>query len=130
MAENPKAVVDAIINEGKPSTISGGLQVHPVTIRRYAFLEKLNSPFLNPDVKFTVNSILPSLYVMTSENDVLKKYSTYNDSNMNKLIDDAYDWSDTADLSQIPMLIDRITSELLEMNKVSPTGDGSQSKKN
>lgn len=130
MAENPKAVVDAIINEGKPSTISGELKVHQMTIRRYAFLEKLNSPFLNPDVKFTVNSILPSLYVMVCENDVLKKYSTYNDSNMNKLIDDAYDWSDTADLSQIPMLIDRITSELLEMNKVSPTSDGSQSKKN
>ena len=99
MAENPKAVVDAIINEGKTSTISGGLKVHQMTIRRYAFLEKLNSPFLNPDVKFTVNSILPSLYVMVCENDVLKKYSAYNDSDMNKLINDAYDWSDTADLS-------------------------------
>ena len=108
--ESPKAVVDAIINEGKDNTISGELKIHQLTIRRYAFLEKLNSPFLNPDVKFTVNSVLPSLYVMVCENDVLKKYSAYNDSDMNKLINDAYDWSDTADLSNIPVLIENITN--------------------
>ena len=128
--ESPKSVVDAIINEGKDNTISDELKIHPMTIRRYAFLEKLNSPFLNPDVKFSVNSILPSLYVAASDNATLKKYTTYKQSDMEMLINDAYDWSDSLDLSKIPVIIDQITNQLLEMNKVSPTCDGSQSKKN
>lgn len=121
MAENPKAVVDAIINEGKDNTISDELKIRPMTIRRYAFLEKLDSPFLNPDVKFSVSTILPSLYVACSDNETLRKYAAYKQSDIDKLYNDAYEWSDNIQIDIIPQLITSVTDQLLEMNKVSPT---------
>lgn len=119
--ENPKTVVDAILNEGKTNDISIDIKSYPMTIRRYAFLEKIDSPFLNPDVKFSVNTILPSLYVACSDNETLRKYSAYKQSDIDKLYNDAYEWSDNIQIDIIPQLITSVTDQLLEMNKVSPT---------
>ena len=47
-AKNPKIVVDAIIDQNGQEVNT--VKIYPVTIRRYAFLEKLNSPFINPEV--------------------------------------------------------------------------------
>ena len=119
--ENPKTVVDAILNEGKTNDISIDIKSYPMTIRRYAFLEKIDSPFLNPDVKFSVNTILPSLYVACSDNETLRKYAAYKQSDIDKLYNDAYEWSDNIQIDFIPQLITSVTDQLLEMNKVSPT---------
>lgn len=129
--ENPKTVVDAILNEGKTNETASGVKVYQMTIRRYAFLEKLDSPFLNPDVKFSVSTVIPSLYVATSDNDTLKRYSAYGTGDIERICQDAYDWADGISLDAIPDIINAVTNQLLEMNKVSPTqSEGSNSKKN
>lgn len=43
---NPKLVVDALIDSGEKAADKTSVQ--QMTIRRYAWLEKLDSPFLDP----------------------------------------------------------------------------------
>ena len=74
MAKNPKIVVDAILDsDGKEVN---NIKIYPMTIRRYAWFEKLNSPFINSEVKFDVNGVIPSVYVMCKSKDELKKYNS------------------------------------------------------
>lgn len=124
MAKNPKIVVNAILDsDGKEIN---DIKIYPVTIRRYAFLEKLNSPFINPDVKFDVNSIIPSVYVMTLTKDELKKY---NSNDIEKLISDSFDWSDSLNMDDIPKMITAVTKQMQEINHASPDATDNNSKK-
>ena len=123
--KNPKIVVDAII-DSESSKITNNINVYPVTIRRYAFLEKLCSPFINPDVKFDVNSIIPSVYVMTLTKDELKKY---NSNDIEKLISDSFDWSDSLNMDDIPKMITAVTKQFTEINRASPDATDNNSKK-
>ena len=114
-AKNPKIVVDAIIDQNGQEV--NRVKIYPVTIRRYAFLEKLNSPFINPEVKFTVNTIIPSVYVMTRTKDELKKYAS---NDIEKLVSDSFDWSDSLDMDDVPQMIKAVTKQFTEINKASP----------
>ena len=123
-AKNPKIVVDAIIDQN--GTEVNTVKIYPVTIRRYAFLEKLNSPFINPEVQFTVNTIIPSVFVMTRTKDELKKYAS---NDIEKLVSDSFDWSDSLDMDDVPEMIKAVTKQFTEINKASPDSTEDNSKK-
>ena len=113
--KNPQIVVDAIIDQNGQEVNT--VKIYPVTIRRYAFLEKLNSPFINPEVQFTVNTIIPSVFVMTRTKDELKKYAS---NDMEKLVSDSFDWSDSLNMDDVPEMIKAVTKQFTEINKASP----------
>lgn len=124
MAKNPKIVVDAILDsDGKEVN---NIAVYPVTIRRYAWFEKLNSPFINSEVKFDVNSIIPSVYIMTLTNDELKKYGS---NDIEKIISDSFDWSDSLNMDDVPKMITAVTKQMQEINRASPDATDNNSKK-
>ena len=123
-AKNPKIVVDAIIDQNGQEVNT--VKIYPVTIRRYAFLEKLNSPFINPEVQFTVNTIIPSVFVMTRTKDELKKYAS---NDIEQLIADSFDWSDSLDMDDVPEMIKAVTKQFTEINKASPDSVEDNSKK-
>lgn len=59
--KNPQVVLDAIIDA--PGCI-GDVTINDVTILRYAYLEKLHSPFIDTTQEFNVENIIPSVYVL------------------------------------------------------------------
>ena len=52
--DNPQIVLQQIVGNGESDVGNGENVVHvyPLTIARYAFLELLDSPFINPDNRF------------------------------------------------------------------------------
>lgn len=123
--KNPKIVVDSILNSNGED-INSEIKVYPMTIRRYALFEKLNSPFINSDVKFDVSNIIPSVYVMCSTKEKLKEYSS---NDIEKLISDAFDWSEDLSMNDIPKMITSVTKQMEELNKASPDATDNNSKK-
>ena len=123
-AKNPQIVVDAIIDQNGQEVNT--VKLYPVTIRRYAFLEKLNSPFINPEVQFTVNTIIPSVFVMTRTKDELKKYAS---NDIEKLVQDSFDWSDSLNMDDVPEMIKAVTKQFTEINRASPDSTEDNSKK-
>ena len=121
---NPKIVVDAILDSNGKEVKS--IRIYPMTIRRYAWFEKLNSPFINPDVKFDVGGVIPSVYVMCKTKDELKKY---NSTDVEKLISDAFDWSEDLSMDDIPDMIASVTKQMQELNKASPDATEDNKKK-
>ena len=125
--KNPKLVVDSILDSNGKEVKS--IKIYPMTIRRYAWFEKLNSPFINPEIKFDVNGIIPSVYVMCKTKEELKKY---NSTDTEKLISDAFDWAEELSLADIPDMISSVTKQMQELNKASPdstsTEDNSKKK--
>ena len=86
---NPKTAVDSILDSEK--TING-TTVYPMTLARYALLELVESPFVTPNVKFTINNLVPSFFVCCSPIDKLKGI---NSKNLDKLNDRALEWAET-----------------------------------
>ena len=114
-SKNPKIVVDSILDSNGKEI--NNIKIYPMTIRRYAWFEKLNSPFINSEVKFDVNGVIPSVYVMCKSKDELKKY---NSNDIEKLISDAFDWSENLSMNDIPDMITSVTKQMQELNKASP----------
>lgn len=114
--KNPKIVTDNIIDSDGSKT-ANGISIYPMTIRRYAWFEKLNSPFINADVKFDVSNIIPSVYVMCLMKEDLKKYGS---NDVEKIKQDAFDWSEDLSLNDIPDMITAVTKTITELNKASP----------
>ena len=113
--KNPQIVIDSVLNsDGK---YVKNIKIYPMTIRRYAWFEKLNSPFINPEIKFDVNGVIPSVYVMCKTKEELKKY---NSTDVEKLISDAFDWAEDLSLDDIPDMIASVTKQMQELNKASP----------
>ena len=114
--KDPVIVTDSIINSN--GTQAGSVHIYPVTIFRYAWLERLESPFIDPSKKFDVNSIIPTAYVFCSTQDTLRKYTT---SDVEKFKNDAFAWADKVlNLDDIPMLIKSITDQMTALNKAAP----------
>lgn len=101
--EDPKIVVDAILAEGNPDE---QIKVYPVTIRRYALLEKLDSPFIDSEKQFTVDSIVPSMFVMTRTAEELKKFCN---ADCAAVRDAAFTWSEDLPLDDIPKMVKAVT---------------------
>ncbi len=112
--EDPKIVVDAILAEGNPDE---QIKVYPVTIRRYALLEKLDSPFIDPEKQFTVDSIVPSVFVMTRSAEELKKFCN---AGPDVVRDAAFTWSEDLPLDDIPKMVKAVTDQFLNLQKAAP----------
>lgn len=122
MTNDPKLVVESIIDNNGTKTETNAIQIYPVSITRYAYLEMLDSPFLNPEVKFEVNTVIPTAYVFCTPPQKLRQYTT---KDIDKLIADAYEWADSClTLDDTPELIKNITEQMLKLNKAAPNGTG------
>ena len=121
---NPKTAIDTILNT--ETEICDGIKVFPVTLARYALLELVESPFVTPDTKFTINNLVPSFYIMCVPIDMLKGI---NSKNLDKLNEQALSWAETLPSKSIDKLIPAIMEELGLIKKVSPNnGDDEQGK--
>lgn len=115
---NPQIVTDSIIDSN--GSKAGAIQVFPVSIFRYAWLERLESPFLDPSKTFDVDTIIPTAFVFCNTPQVLR---TYTSNDVEKLKNDAYEWADAKlSLDDIPELIKNITSQMTKLNKAAPDG--------
>ena len=120
---NPQAVLDAVTEA--PETF-GEVTIGEVTILKYAWLERLGSPFIRTDAEFSVESIIPSVFVLASDRATLKKYG----SDAEKLRADALDWADDKlRLEDVPGVIKAVVAKLTAVDKASPKG-GDDPKKN
>ena len=120
---NPHTAVDAILDSEK--TING-TTVYPMTLARYALLELVESPFVTPNVKFTISNLVPSFFICCSPIDNLKGI---NSKNLDKLNDRALEWAETLPQSAIDELIPAIMEALGLINKITPQNGDDQSKK-
>ena len=120
---NPKTAVDTILDSEK--TING-TTVYPMTLARYALLELVESPFVTPNVKFTINNLVPSFFICCAPIDQLKGI---NSKNIDKLNDRALEWAETLPQSAIDKLIPAIMESLGLINKLTPKNGEDQSKK-
>lgn len=120
---NPRTAVDAILDSEK--TING-TTVYPMTLARYALLELVESPFVTPNVKFTISNLVPSFFICCSPIDQLKGI---NSKNLEKLNDRALEWAETLPQSVIDKLIPAIMEALGLINKITPQNGEDQSKK-
>ena len=67
---NPQTAIDTILNT--ETEIFEDIKVFPVTLARYALLELVESPFVTPDTKFTINDLVPSFFICCAKSDELK----------------------------------------------------------
>lgn len=116
---NPKIVVNSIIDSSEPSQAGESkIAIYPVSIRRYAYLELLGSPFLDPSVAFSVQTVIPSAFIFTHSAEELKKYKS---TDAEALKQAAYDWADTTlKIDDLPELIKCITKQMSDLNKAAP----------
>ena len=122
--KDPKIVVENVIDSNGTKTDTNKIDIYPVTITRYAFLEMIDSPFLNPEVKFGISTVIPTAYVFCSTSENLRKYTS---KDIDKLISDAYAWADEKlTLDDTPELIKNITDQMMKLNKASPSGGTSE----
>lgn len=113
--QNPSIVTDAIIETNKKF---GNIEIYPLSIFRYAYLEKVKSPFLNLSEDFSLENLAPSIFVMSKDKDVLKKYA----HDIDALKEDALDFIDeNADLETITNIISEISAKLTQLNKAAPS---------
>ena len=120
---NPKTAVDAILDSEK--TIND-ITIYPMTLARYALLELVESPFVTPNVKFTISNLVPSFFICCSPIDQLKGI---NSKNIDKLNDRALEWAETLPQTAIDKLIPAIMESLGLINKLTPQNGEDQSKK-
>lgn len=114
MAE-PKIVVDAVLSEGLAQEQQ--IKLYPVTIRRYALLEKLKSPFIFADTEFNVNNVVPTAFVMSRTPDELKTYCT---KPSDDVVQAAFDWAESLDIDDLPKMLSALSDQFLALNKAAP----------
>ena len=114
MAE-PKIVVDAVLSEGLAQEQQ--VKLYPVTIRRYALLEKLKSPFIFADTEFNVNNVVPTAFVMSRTPDELKQYCTKPSEDV---VQAAFDWAESLDIDDLPKMLSALSDQFLALNKAAP----------
>lgn len=117
---NPQIVLDTIIES--PKTF-GNVTIGDVTILKYSYLEKIESPFINSDREFSVSNIIPSVFILANDKKTLRKYGT--DIEALKL--DALEWADdNLNIADVPAIISAIVDKFAAMNKAAPNGDPAQ----
>lgn len=122
--KTPQMVIDAVIDAPKSF---GKVTLSDITILKYAYLEKLHSPFIDPSQDFSVENIAPSIYVLAADKKELRKYG----SDIETLKLDALEWVDeNLDLNDVPAVIKEIVSKLTALNKAAPAGATADPKKN
>lgn len=117
---NPQAVLEAVMDA--PERF-GDVVIHDITIFRYAYLEKLKSPFIYSDKEFSVEEVIPTVYALAADKAELKKYG--NDVERLKL--DALDWADeNLKVEDVPDMIRSVVAKLQTINKAAPRGAAAQ----
>ena len=100
--------------------------IHPITLARYALLELIESPFVTPGKKFTINNLVPSFFICCAKSEDLKGI---NSKNLDVLNQRAMEWAETLPNTVIDKLSPEIMEALGIIKKVSPnTGDDEQGK--
>ena len=120
---NPETALNTILATEK--TIDN-VTIHPITLARYALLELIESPFVTPGKKFTINNLVPSFFICCAKSEDLKGI---NSKNLDVLNQRAMEWAETLPNTVIDKLIPEIMEALGIIKKVSPnTGDNEQGK--
>ena len=115
--QNPDVVIDAIINTDKTYN---GITINTPTIRRYAYLEKLKSPFVFGDISFELENVIPSIYVLAVTKDELKVLSG---KSVDEIKDIAMDWADdNLDMKTLPDIIKDVVEVFTKINESAPQG--------
>ena len=115
--QNPDIVIDAITNTDKTYS---GITINTPTIRRYAYLEKLKSPFVFGDIGFEQENVVPSIYVLAATKDELKVLSG---KSVDEIKDIAMDWADdNLDMKTLPDIIKDVVAVFTKINESAPQG--------
>ena len=115
--QNPDVVIDAITNTDKTYN---GITINTPTIRRYAYLEKLKSPFVFGDIGFELENVVPSIYVLAATKDELKVLSG---KSVDEIKDIAMDWADdNLDMKKLPDIIKDVVAVFTKINESEPQG--------
>lgn len=119
MSENPKAALEAMLENGASAD---GLKSHPLTLARYALLELVGSPILNPTVgvKFKAIDLVPTLYIMAAEASELKQFG----ADAQRLVGSAIEWADSLPPEASNFIIDDVMRQLGLIAEVSPEQSG------
>ena len=97
------------------------------TIRRYAFLEKLKSPFIFSDISFDLENTIPSIYILAIENADIKKLSG---KTVDEIKDIAFDWADeNLEMNDLATIIKDVVAVFTTINDSAPQGIKEVSKK-
>lgn len=112
---NPKVALDALLES---TIVVGQVEVHPLTVARYALLELSQSPLVNYGMKLDVMTAIPSVYIMAMPS---KKLCKYNSRNIEQLKEDAFEWAEDAIvLDSIGKVLDAIAQKLLDLRRLMP----------
>lgn len=104
MAGNPSRAIEAILDDDRD--IGDGLMVHPLSIARYALLERIGSPILFGGVDDSIDGIVVTLYVMCADiEDLVGK----NNSEIDK---DALVWADELSPDRIKSISEEIVRQI------------------
>ena len=115
--QNPDIVIDAITNTDKTYN---GITINTPTIRRYAYLEKLKSPFVFGDIGFELENVVPSIYVLAATKDELKVLSG---KSVDEIKDIAMDWADdNLDMKTLPDINKDVVEVFTKINESAPQG--------
>ena len=113
--QNADLALDAILESDK--TI-GEINIHPITIGRYALLELVKSPFITPNSTFTTYNVIPSIYILSKD---IKDLSIYDSTNIEQLKKDAFVWIEQYDdLDVLSRAIQWCVSMVSKLFKISP----------
>lgn len=123
--ENPKAAIDAILEDDK-KTSSSDLEVKTLTLGRYALLDALESPLVSKKSSSKLLDLIPTLYVMASD---WKDLVGYNTSSIGELKAKALEWAGDKDLSAAAVLVEEIVKKLGLLSTVSPEPNEDTSRK-
>ena len=120
---NPETAINTILaTEKKIDDVT----IHPITLARYALLELIESPFVTPGKKFTINNLVPSFFICCAKSEDLKGI---NSKNLDVLNQRAMEWAETLPNTVIDKLIPEIMEALGLIKKVSPNSGSDDSKK-
>ena len=118
-AGNPEKAIDAIT--ATPKTTGSGITVYPLTISRYAILDKVKSPLLTGSP--SPAGMLATMYVMTQP--VEKLMADSDDISRAAML-----WGDQVGVGAVEEIVASITSQLNDLLYLSPGGeDGEDGKK-
>lgn len=116
--KEPSQAIDAVL-ETSEKFKADGLEVHPLTLGRYALLELVESPFVTPGKKFSIAEILPSIYIMTSD---MRAISGYDSASISKLKAKSLEWADSREFKELDKLIDCVSKRVSKVEEAAPAG--------
>lgn len=116
---DPTQVIDTILDG--PVELEG-ITFYPLTLARYAYFEKIKSPFLFGGDE--VEPLIATIYIMRCPIDELKKLRT-----ADQIFEKSVEWADTLPPGKLERVIQLITQQLSALAYVAPNPDEDSDKK-